>query len=125
MVRRMKLCVCCAVAMASASAWAGEPLNVHGALLPSDAQKVGENRYRTSDDWEALVKFYKPLYPAAQFPRKNIYNQPGVKAIHIANPGGRLFEGLNIYQANDEIRIYIVPTDAQLKKRAEGKAPKK
>jgi len=47
-----------------------------------------------------------------------IVNQPGIKAIHIANPSGKNFEGLNIYQTNEEVRIYIVPAvEAKQKKK--------
>jgi hypothetical protein len=114
-------------AMATAgSAWAWDGINVHGAVLPSDAQKVGENRYRTSEDWETLFKkFYHSTYPEAQFPRKQIVNQPGIKAVHIAFPASRTWEGLNIYQANDEIRIFLVPTEARAKRKAESKGGKK
>ena len=82
---------------------------VHGAHLPDGAQKVGENRYRVSQDFETTLKHYKAVYSPANYPRTMIVNQPGIKAVHIANPSGKNFEGLNIYQANDEVRIYIVP----------------
>ena len=104
------------------AAWAGEPINVHGALLPSDAVKVGENRYRTSDDWAGTEKTYQKIYPSAQYHWRMIVNQPGIKAMHIPVPGQKNFEGLNIYQANDEIRIYIVPTETKAKKKSDGKA---
>jgi hypothetical protein len=87
-------------------AWAE---NVMGAQLPDGAQKVGENRYRAPKNYEETLTYYKTVYPASQYPRKAIVNQPGVKAIHIANPGGKQFEGLNIYETNDEVRIFIVP----------------
>lgn len=102
---------------------------VSGAQLPDGAVKVGENRYRVREDFEATLKYYKGVYPPSSFPRKAIINQPGIKAIHIANPSGKSFEGLNIYNlANDEVRIYIVPAAEQQKpaKRApEGKKKKK
>jgi hypothetical protein len=82
---------------------------VHGAHLPDGAQKVAENRYRVEQDFDTTVKHYKAVYPPANYPRTMIVNQPGVKAVHIANPSGKGFEGLNIYQANEEVRIYIVP----------------
>jgi hypothetical protein len=82
---------------------------VHGAHLPDGAQKVGENRYRAKEDFDATIKHYKVVYPSNAYPRKMIVNQPGIKAIHISNPSGKGFLGLNIYQANDEVRIYIVP----------------
>ena len=95
-----------ALALVPAMAWA-EP-GPGGAALPDTAQKVGENRYRATGDWESVKKFYKSAYPPSTYPRKSIVNQPGVKAEHIVNPSAKGFEGLNIYQANDEVRIYIV-----------------
>ena len=50
--------------------------------------------------------------PTSTFPRRSIVNQPGVKAVHIINPSGKNFEGLNIYESNDEVRIYVVPLQA-------------
>jgi hypothetical protein len=95
-------------------AWAlggpeGRAEMVHGAHIPDGAQKVGENRYRAKEDFEATLKHYKAVYPPNAYPRRMIVNQPGIKAIHIVNPSGKSFEGLNVYQANDEVRIYIVP----------------
>lgn len=97
---------------------------VLGAVLPEYAHKVAEYRYRTTQDWEGVMKFYK-MYDPKQYPRKSIANQPGVKAIHIANPSMKGWEGLNIYQANDEIRIYVVPTDAAGVRKAKKTPPKK
>jgi hypothetical protein len=58
------------------------------------------------------MKYFKTAYPSAQYPRHAIVNQPGVKAVHIANPDGHGgWVGLNIYDANDEIRVYVVPPD--------------
>jgi hypothetical protein len=89
-----------------------------GAVLPDGARKVAEHRYKSSTDFEGTMKFYKNIYPAQQYPRKAIVNQPGVKAIHIPNTSGRgSWEGLNIYEANEEVRIYVVPTDGSGKRR--------
>jgi hypothetical protein len=82
---------------------------VSGAQIPDGSRKVGENRYRAPGDFEKTLEYYKAVYPASAFPRRAIVNQPGVKAIHIVNPSGKNFEGVNIYEANDEVRIYIVP----------------
>ena len=81
---------------------------VGGVMLPNGSQKVGEDRYRAPNDFEETMKFFKSAYPADRFPRKSIVNQPGIKAVHIQNPSGKNFEGLNIYEANDEVRIFIV-----------------
>ncbi len=88
---------------------------VSGAQLPDGAQKVGENRYRAPRDFEGTMTYYKSVYPVGTFPRKSVVNQPGVKAVHIVNPSGKNFEGLNIYEANDEVRIYIVPVQSAAK----------
>jgi hypothetical protein len=82
---------------------------VSGAQLPDGSQKVGENRYRAPRDFEATLDYYRSVYSTSNYPRRQIVNQPGVKAIHIVNPSGKNFAGLNIYEANDEVRIYIVP----------------
>src|ERR1700743_1423920 len=79
---------------------------VNGAQLPESAQKVGENRYRTSEDFKAVITYYTSVYPPNAYPRKPIIHQPGIQAIHIVNPTGKSFEGLNIYEANDEGRIF-------------------
>ena len=91
--------------MVGTVASAGEP-----GVLPDSARKVAENRYKAVGDLEAVLKFYKTALPASQYPRKNIVNQPGIKALHIANPSGRGgWEGLNIYEmSNEEVRIYVV-----------------
>jgi len=85
---------------------------VNGAQIPDGAQKVGENRYRAPNTYEKTLEYYRSVYAVSNFPRRQIVNQPGVKALHITNPSGRNFEGLNIYEANEEVRIYIVPLAA-------------
>ena len=82
---------------------------VSGAQIPDGAQKVGENRYRAPGNFEKTLEYYKVVYPVSAYPRRSIVNQPGVKALHITNPSGKNFEGLNIYEVNDEVRLYVVP----------------
>ena len=91
-----------------------------GVQLPDKASKVGERRYRVPQDWENTLKYFKTVYPTATYPRRSIVNQPGVKAVHITNPGGKGWEGLNVYEANDEVRVYVVPPAG-----VAAKAPKK
>jgi len=100
---------------------------VSGAQLPDGSQKVGENRYRAPKDFEGTLEYYRSVYSTSSYPRRQIVNQPGVKAVHISNPSGKNFAGLNIYEANDEVRIYIVPTQQAPKpaKKPETKQGKK
>lgn len=82
---------------------------VSGAQLPDGAQKVGDRRYRSPRDYEETLKYYRSVYPPGTFPRRSIVSQPGVKAVHIVNPSGKNFAGLNVYEARNEVRIFIVP----------------
>jgi hypothetical protein len=95
--------------------------SVLGAQLPDQAKKVAELRYRTTQDWDDTMKFFRNTYPKEKYPRRDIINQPGVRAVHLQNPGGKGWEGLNIYQANDEIRIFVVPAESRGKKKKSGK----
>ena len=82
-----------------------------GATLPENARQVGEHRYKSPSDWEGTMKFYKKVYSPATY--RNVINQPGVKAVHIPNPSGKgEWLGLNVYEANEEVRIYVVPSDS-------------
>lgn len=96
--------------LASATSDVGE--RVLGAALPNYARKVAENRYRVSENWENIIKFYRREYPDKNYPWKTICKQPGVNAFHIANPSGKGWEGINVYEANDEIRVFVVPVEA-------------
>ncbi|MGO9063187.1 MAG: hypothetical protein ACLQIH_00445 [Myxococcaceae bacterium] len=100
-----------------------------GVQFPDKTMRVGERRYRVPQDWENTMKYFKTAYPSAQYPRHTIVNQPGVKAIHLANPDGHGgWVGLNIYEANDEVRVYVVPPDgvaAKPAKKATPASPKK
>lgn len=82
---------------------------VSGAQLPDGSRKVGDRRYRSPKDYEDTLKYYRSVYPPGAFPRRSIVSQPGVKAVHIVNPSGKNFAGLNVYEARDEVRIFIVP----------------
>lgn len=94
-----------------------------GATLPEYARQVGEHRYKAPSDWEGTLKFYKKVYSPSTW--RNVINQPGVKAIHIPNPSGKgEWLGLNIYEANEEVRIYVVPNEPNSGKDKKSK-PKK
>lgn len=91
----------------SLGAWGETDL---GAQLPDGSRKVAEHRYRSGTDYEGTLKYFRTVYPIAGHPRRMVVNQPGVKAVHIPNTSGRgAWAGLNVYEANDEVRIYVVP----------------
>jgi len=84
-------------------------VRVAGAVLPDGAVKVAENRYRVPQNWEETLRFYRQSYPP-RYTRRAIADQPGVKAIHIANPDAKAgsWEGLNVYEAKGEVRIFVL-----------------
>jgi hypothetical protein len=84
-------------------------LTVAGATLPDDARKVGENRYQLDRDYEQVLKFFRTTY-SARYTRRPIADQPGVKAVHIANPDARpgQWEGLNVYELKGAVRVFVL-----------------
>jgi len=95
---------------------------VGGAAIPMYARKVAEQRYRVAEDWENIQKFYGREYPRKSYPWRDIIKQPGIRAFHILNPSGKGWEGINVYETNDEIRVYVVlPDSAKTKGKKSGK----
>ncbi len=93
---------------------------VAGAVLPDGVKAVGEGRFRVEKGYEETLKFFRTVYPAAKYPRKPIANQPGIKAVHIANPEAKpgAWEGLNVYELKGETRVFVLvaPVDEKARK---------
>ena len=89
---------------------AAEGFRARGFILPDGAVKIDEDRYRFAEPWDEVLKFYRRAYPTAKFPRHTLHSQTPVRAIHIENPSGIEWEGVNIYEAgHGEVRVYILP----------------
>jgi len=88
---------------------------VHGAMVDDTAKKVGESRYRSAEDWEKTIRFYRNAYggkPGIVW--STIETPPKVKAIHIANTAAkRTWEGINIYEVNGDIFIYVIGAEVE------------
>ncbi len=80
-----------------------------GAILPDEAVKIGENRFRSPKGWEETIKFFRAVY-GPRYPRRPIADTPAVKAVHIDNPDTRpgSWEGMNIYETKGEVRIFVL-----------------
>lgn len=87
---------------------AGE-FRAKGVVLPNGAVRLGDDRYRLPEGWDATLKFYRGVYRPEQYPRKFIVNQPGIKAWHFVNadPKGE-WEGFNLYEFQGEVRLFIL-----------------
>ena len=82
---------------------------VAGAVLPDEAQKVSENRYRVPKSYEETLKFFRTVY-GPRYARRPIADTPSVKAVHIVNPDAKpgQWEGLNVYEWKNEVRVFVL-----------------
>lgn len=106
MSRSNRIAICVAAALWPAAALA-EPTS-HGALLPNGAHEVGKDRYQSPSPYAETVKFYSKIYSTEHYARRAIADLPGVRAVHIDNPGRGGWEGLNIYELNGVTRIFVL-----------------
>lgn len=110
--RLMGLLAGLAILGAAPSALAAGEFKVKGVLLPNGAVRVGDDRYRLPEGFDATMKWYKTVYKPETFPRKAIVNQPGIKAIHFVNADPKAeWEGFNLYEFQGEVRLYILGRD--------------
>ena len=99
-----------AILLASFLLAAGEGFKARGFILPDGAVKIDDDRYRLPTTWDETLKFYRRAYPAGRYPRKALHSQTAVRAIHIDNPSGVEWQGVNLYEAGrGEVRLYILP----------------
>ena len=96
---------------------------VAGAQLPDGSTRIEPNRYRIERNYADALKFFRTVYPPAKYPRKQIVNQPGVKAVHIENPAARPggWDGLNVYELRGETRVFVLVAPAEKEKSGRGK----
>jgi hypothetical protein len=83
---------------------------VAGAILPDEAEKIGENRYRVPKSYEDTLKFFRTVYGPSKYTRRTIAATAAVKAVHIANPEAKpgQWEGLNVYELKNETRVFVL-----------------
>lgn len=90
---------------------------VHGAVIADGAVKVDEDRFKSKEDWDKTLRFYRNAYgkqPGIVW--RSIASTPKVKAIHIANiKRGRSWEGINIYETEGSVFIYVIKAEPAAK----------
>jgi hypothetical protein len=81
-----------------------------GAILPDEAVKIGENRFRVPKGYEETLKFFRSVYGPGKYTRRPIADTPSVKAVHITNPDAKpgQWEGLNVYELKNETRVFVL-----------------
>ncbi len=123
-MKRFAIALSITLALSKLALAAGE-FKAHGFTLPGGSVKVDDDRYRLPQAWEDARRFYRSVYPPAKFPRKALPNFSGVRAEHIANPGGGEWSGVNLYEKGGEVRVYVLKRKAPAKGKEleEGEAP--
>jgi hypothetical protein len=111
--------------LAATAAVAAEGFKARGFILPDGSVKIDEDRYRLTQPWDEAVKFYRRAYPPGKYPRRTLHSQTAVRALHIENPGGTDWEGVNLYEAGrGEVRVFILaPVAPPAAQPAKGKSP--
>ena len=116
------------MALASAAsvaifAQSSEAAAVHGVQLPENAVKVGDDRFKAKEDWDKTLRFFRNAYgKQAGVVFRSIASTPRVKAYHIANiRKGQSWEGINVYETNGEVFIFVIKAERAESKRPSGK----
>ena len=105
----MRKLLLAALLLAATPAAAAEGFKARGFILPDGAVKIDDDRYRLPQPWDEAVKFYRRTYPPGKYPRKNLRSQTPVRAMHIENPAGGEWDGVNLYEASrGEVRLFIL-----------------
>jgi hypothetical protein len=116
-----------AVFVAAGLLWVGaaSATTAYGALLIDDSVKVGPDRYRVpkDKDWDKVMRAYRSAYgKTTGIIFRNIATTPEVKALHIENTSpNRTWEGINIYETNGEIFLYVIKAESGSKGRSKEK----
>jgi hypothetical protein len=97
----------------AATSTASASIKVSGATVDDESRKVGENRFRSTQDWEKTLRFYRSAYGGKPgYVWHSIETPPKVKAIHIENThDNRQLEGINIYETSGEIFVFVIKAD--------------
>lgn len=101
-----------AVALLAAPGAARAEKRVAGAVLPEEAERIGENRFKVPKTYDEVLKFFRAVYVPGKYARRPIADTPTVKAVHIENPDAKpgQWDGLNVYELKNEneTRIFVL-----------------
>lgn len=108
----MSLLACLATFCLHASL--GTELPIDPPLAPGAHALKEPGRYQATRSYEETLDFYRRLFNQTGGVRwRNIVNLPGIKAKHVASLRNKTrWEGLNIYEKQGDVRIYVLLRDA-------------
>ncbi len=111
-----------AVALFASQVAAGAPVKdviCRGVVLPGFSEQVGEDRYKIPLTYADALKYFKNTLKGSQ--EKPIVNQPGIRARHFTNPGSGEWEGLNVYERDGQVRVFVLARPKKEEKKKTGK----
>jgi len=80
--------------------------------LPPGAQPLAEQgRYASSRNFDETLDFYKYhfKYHGGGVRWRNVVNLPHIRAKHVQSLKPTPWQGINIYEYNGRVRIFVVP----------------
>jgi hypothetical protein len=95
------------------SAGAIEP-PMEAPITPGAIPLEDRGRYKSPRTYEETLDFYQRTFKQSSGIRwRNVVNLPSIKAKHIECLRKKThWEGINIYEKQGEVRIYVIPRDA-------------
>ena len=96
---------------------------VHGAVIFDKTVKVDDSRYRSKQNWDRTMRFFRRVYgDKPGMVMHAVPTPPRVKAVHIENTNpGASWEGINIYETRGKVFIYVIAADGGKKAKAAAK----
>ena len=88
-------------------------LPVEAPLVPGAVALEERGRYRSARTFQETLDFYRRLFNQTGGVRwRNVVNLPGIKAKHVDSLRNRTrWEGINIYEKQGEVRVYVIRRD--------------
>ena len=89
-------------------------------IIPGAIPLDEPGRYQSPRTYDETLRYYERLFRRTGGVRwRTIVNRPGIRAVHAQSLRQRTrWEGINIYELNGDVRIYVVPRDPPLQKQA-------
>ena len=100
---------------------------VHGAVIFDKTVKVDDSRYRSKQNWDRTLRFFRKVYSDKPgMVLHSVPTPPRVKAVHIENTNsGASWEGINIYETGGKVFIYVIAAQDAQGAKSKAKKPKK
>ena len=92
---------------------------VFGIIMPPEATRIGEDRYRTTKNLSRTRRYFaRTVGTSRGLVWRPIRGNPNVSGVHIINNrAGREWDGLNIYEYRGKVYIYVVKSPVVMDKK--------